>query len=72
MERGFSTNKDILKTNMGKETLKAFRIVYDGLVNAPKESGVDKQPSVKEKGYRLDVSQIPITYKMMEACRRIR
>ena len=36
VERGFSTNKDILKTNMGKETLKAYRLVYDGLVNAPK------------------------------------
>ena len=39
VERGFSTN--ILKTNIGKETLKAFRIVYDGLVNAPTESHVD-------------------------------
>ena len=37
MKRGFSMNKGILKTNIGKETLKAFRIVYDGLVNAPKE-----------------------------------
>ena len=59
VKRGFSKNKDILKTNTGKETLKAFGIVYDTLVNAPKMSDVDKQPSEKEKGYQLDVSQIP-------------
>ena len=70
VERGFCTN--ILKTNIGKETLKAFRIVYDGLVNAPTESRVDKQPREKEKGYQLDVSQIPVMKKMMEACRNAR
>ena len=71
VERGFSTNKDILKTNMGKETLKAFRIVYDGLVNAPKERNTDKETGEKEKG-QLDVSQITVTKKMLEACRNAR
>lgn len=43
MNRGFSTNKDIQgKTKLGKETLKAFSIVYNGLVNALKDSDVAK------------------------------
>ena len=83
VERGFSTNKDILKTNMGKETLKAYRLVYDGLVNAPKmktsedkqakdKQAKDKQANETDKGYQLDVSLIPVTKKMMEACRNAR
>lgn len=83
VERVFSTNKDILKTNMGKETLKAYRIVYDGLVNAPKmktsedkqakdKQAKDKQANETDKGYQLDVSLIPVTKKMMEACRNAR
>lgn len=31
IERGFSENKDILSCNMGEDTVKAFRTVYDGV-----------------------------------------
>ena len=35
-------------------------------------SDVNKQPREKEKGYQFDVSQIPVTKKMMEACKNAR
>ena len=31
IERGFSENKDILSCNMGEDTVKAYRTVYDGV-----------------------------------------
>ena len=31
VERGYSTNKDILSTNMAKESVVAYRQVYDGI-----------------------------------------
>ena len=40
-------------------------------MNAPKERNADKETGEKEKG-QLDVSQITVTKKMMEACRNAR
>lgn len=68
VKRGSYTNKDILKTNLRNKSLKASRIVY-GLVNAPKMSDVDKQPSEKKNGYQLGVPQISVSENMTEACR---
>ena len=31
VERGFSTNKDILSTNMAEESVVAYRHIYDGI-----------------------------------------
>ena len=68
VERGFSTNKDMLATNLGKEGLAALRTVHDGVKNIleikneeNKKMGIDKTVN--------SVTEVTITKTMLEACR---
>lgn len=60
---------------MGKESLTAYRIVYDGPLHAPKlpePNKAESQSCEEEQAGMLDVSRIPVTKKMLEACRGAR
>ena len=60
VERGFSVNKDTLKTNMAEKTLTAKRVVIDGIKS---QLGVHNLHQVYNG---------PITKKLMESCRSAR
>ena len=65
MERGFSTNKDILKNNMAKEKLTAYRQVHDGLMHIPKPKTEDAK--VKEDKNKFDIAKVTVS-KMLDSC----
>lgn len=68
VERGFSTNKDMLATNLGKEGLAALRTVHDGVKNIYEvKNEENKKMGIKKEVN--DVTAVPITKTMLETCR---
>lgn len=59
IEGGFLTNKDILRDDMTKASLKAYRQVYDGFIHLSKHSGSSKEKET-EKENKIGVSNITI------------
>ena len=74
VERGFSTNKDILKDNMAKEKLIAYRHVHDGLLHLPKpeQAEVSSGKAKKEDETKFDISSITVSKRMLDSCRSAR
>lgn len=72
VERGFSTNKDILKNNMAKEKLTAYRQVHDGLMHIPKPKTEDDPAKVKEDENKFDIAKVTVSKKMLDSCRSAR
>ena len=70
VERGFSTNKDILKHNMAKNSLTAYRQVHDGLLNLPKPE--KDSTEVKAKETKFNASNVTISKGMLDSCRSAR
>ena len=58
IERGFSINKNVSKTNMKEDTIIAERIIYDGVMNELKREGCD------------DISKINVDKEMLKYCSR--
>jgi len=50
VERGFSTNKDLLQDNMAKSTLIAYRQVYDVLLHSCKDSASSSKLNNRKGG----------------------
>ena len=58
IERGFSINKNVSKTNMNEDTIIAERIICDGVMNELKREGCD------------DISKINVDKEMLKYCSR--
>jgi len=72
VERGFSTNKDLLQDNMAKSTLIAYRQVYDGLLRSCKDIASSSKLKDTEREESLDISNVTVSSKMLESCRQAR
>ena len=72
VKRDFSVNKGMLTRNLAKDSLVAYRTVYDGAKREIDRQYSETKCCIASEAKRKDVSQISVTKSMLILCRSAR